>query len=251
MVRFALLVSLAAAACGNQLDVDSTDNLDRLPADDDNAARRGGDVATAGADTDDADDADEDGAAEDDEAPPSTPGDDAAGTDDADANAGPADEDSSFEPGPPPASAGQACVEWTDCGPRFANPNSGFDCIDEVCTCNAEGNWDDACASIGGVWSDEECFCFVSASPAPSEDADTWTADDEDEDSAADRQCWWVWKETCEPDTWVDTSEYEWVCRGSDDCGYEYRAGGYWESGECDGYWIRRCDDGSEKRYGP
>jgi hypothetical protein len=33
--------------------------------------------------------------------------------------------------------------------------------------------------------------------------------------------------------------------------GYEYRAGGDWESGECNGYWIRRCDDGTEKRYGP
>jgi hypothetical protein len=172
---------------------------------------------------------------------------DAAGDPGAD---GPGPDDTPAPPGPPPADAGQACAEWTDCGPRFADPNSGFDCVNETCTCNADGNWDDACAGIGGFWSDEECFCFVSTQPAPREDADDWTADDE-RDPVADRQCWWVWKERCEPDRWVDTSEYVWVCRTDDDCGYRYRAGGYWESGECDGYWIRRCDDGTEKRYGP
>jgi hypothetical protein len=246
MERALLLVVLVGAGCGHELDVDGRENLDRLPVPAERASlprpEEAADAGAVDADEDDAAD-DEGGASADVDADVRDDGDD-------DGEDAPAADEAPPAPGPPPAEAGQACVEWTDCGPRFANPNSGFDCVDAVCTCNAEGNWDDACAGIGGVWSDEECFCFVSASPAPAEDADTWTADDED-DPATDRQCWWVWKETCEPDTWVDTSEYEWVCRSSDDCGYEYRPGGYWESGECDGYWIRRCDDGSEKRYGP
>ena len=120
-----------------------------------------------------------------------------------------------------------------------------------VRACNVDGNWDDACSQIGGVWSEEECFCFVGAAPRPTINANNYVADDE-EFVEAERVCWWSWRETCEPDTWVDAG-YEWVCNGpsSDDCGYEHDDnGGYWESGDCSGYWLRRCDDGSQKRYG-
>ncbi len=197
--------------------------------------------------------------------PDEAPGDDVgdAPDDDGSDNGTPGDsndpDDAEEPPGPAPAQAGQACQEWTDCGPWYQNDNSGFDCVQGTCICNADGNWDDACASIGGVWSDEDCFCFVGASSMPTEDADTWLADDEDddfydddgaEDPRANRQCWWRWKERCEPDRWVDTSDYEYVCDSGGDCDWEYDPSGYWESGDCSGYWIRRCDDGTEKRYG-
>ncbi len=164
------------------------------------------------------------------------------------------DDDAVLPPGPPPSEAAQSCQQWSDCGPNYANPNSGFDCASGTCACNVDGNWDDACAGIGGVWSDAECFCFVGASPQPTISASAWVADDEDPADYDDdeRTCWWTWRETCEPDTWVDGG-YEWVCNGpsSDDCGYEHDDnGGYWESGACSGYWLRRCDDGSQKRYG-
>ena len=143
----------------------------------------------------------------------------------------------------PPASSEQVCQAWTECGPHFADPNSGFDCVAGACVCNSEGNWDEACAGIGGVWAADACFCYVGAAPLPSEDAD-----DDDDDNVS---CWWVWKETCEPDEWVETSDYDWVCSSSDDCGWEYVEDGYWESGSCDGFWIKRCDDGTEHWFGP
>ena len=190
------------------------------------------------------------------------PADDAGGDDD-DAPAPPADEPATPEapaeetpvaPGPPPADAGQSCQEWSDCGPHYADLNSGFDCAQGTCACNVDGNWDDACSQIGGVWSPEDCFCFVGAAPRPAANANDWVASDEDpaDYEESERSCWWTWRETCEPDTWVDGG-YEWVCNGpsSDDCGYEHdENGGYWESGDCDGYWLRRCDDGTQKRYG-
>ncbi len=160
--------------------------------------------------------------------------------------------------GPPPADAGQSCTEWTECGPWYVNDNSGFDCVSGSCVCNADDTYDEACAALNGVWSDADCFCYVGAAPMPDEDADEWVADDEDDayddgsndDPRANRTCWWRWKETCEPDRWVDTGGYEYVCDGSGECDYEYEEDGYWESGDCNGYWIRRCDDGTEKRFG-
>lgn len=160
-------------------------------------------------------------------------------------------------PGPPPAEAQAACTVWQDCGPWYADRNNGFDCDDGVCACDVDNTYDQACADLGGVWSAEDCFCYVGAAPMPSEDPNTWTDDDESYDDSsyddngdprADRVCWWRWRETCDADRWVDTSSYDYECNG-DDCGYEYNESGYWESGDCSGYWIRRCDDGSEKRY--
>ncbi|MDP2344317.1 MAG: hypothetical protein Q8O67_25385 [Deltaproteobacteria bacterium] len=244
MVRFFVLGSVAVGllACANDLaptgGSSTTSNnqpRDLQPADDD-----GNDDGSAPAPTGDDDEA----PAGDDDVPPA-PADDAA--------------EEPLPPGPPPSEAGQSCQEWSDCGPNYANPNSGFDCAHSAssggeCVCNVDGNWDDACASIGGQWSEEECFCFMGADPRPTANANDWVADDEDADDYEEdeRQCWWTWRETCEPDTWVDGG-YEWVCNGpsSDDCGYEHDDnGGYWESGDCSGYWLRRCDDGSQKRYG-
>ena len=168
------------------------------------------------------------------------------------ANESAASEPEALPPGPPPALAGQSCQEWSDCGPNFANLNSGFDCAQGVCACNVNGNWDDACSQIGGIWSEEECFCIMGATPRPPFSASSYVADDEEPSDDDERICWWTWRESCEPDTWVDAG-YEWVCNGpgNDDCGYEYDAnGGYWESGDCSGYWLRRCDDGTQKRYG-
>lgn len=237
-------VALALSACGNDLDTASPSatpqnqprdlvELGDVPATDDDA----NDGADNNDDNDDNDGSD------------GSDGTDDAGSDDD------VDGDDVTAPGPPPAEAGQSCSQWTDCGPNYADPNSGFDCEQNSCVCNSAGNWDDACAQIGGVWSDEECFCFVGAAPMPPVDADEWTADDEDQfddddsDPRADRTCWWKWRESCEPDRWVDTGGYEYVCDSGGDCSYEYEDDGYWESGDCSGYWLRRCDDGTEKRF--
>lgn len=249
MARFFTLslLALALTACGHELengaptsDAPANEARDLVPA-----ANNGADASDDDASDDDAADDSDDDAADDDS-------DDAAdeGSDDAADDAPP-------EPaGPPPADAGQSCSEWTDCGPWYVNENSGFDCEANACVCNAAGTYDEACAAINGVWSDEDCFCYVGASPMPSEDADEWEPsdddeyeyDDADEDPRANRVCWWRWRDRCEADVYVDTSSYEYECNG-DECDYVYRESGYWESGHCSGYWIRRCDDGTERRY--
>jgi hypothetical protein len=259
LVSLGLLVASLAMACTNDVGGSGAD-----PGADSDCDRGGCDVRPSGRADPQADDSDDSGGTDaggtdaggTDAGGTDAGGTDAGGTDAGGTDAGGTDAggtDAPAPPGPPPAEAGQVCVEWTECGPWFVNDNSGFDCVAGTCVCNSAGNWDDECARIGGVWSDEECFCFVGASSMPAEDPDTWTADDEaaNDDPRADRQCWWKWKETCEPDRWVDTSDYEWVCDSGGDCSWEYDESGYWESGDCDGYWIRRCDDGTEKRYGP
>lgn len=148
------------------------------------------------------------------------------------------------DPGPPPADAGQQCVEWTDCAPHYDNLNSGFDCSQNTCICDAIGQWAVACANIGGWWSDAECFCFTNTDSAmPSEEPEP--PDEAEEDVT----CWWTWRiRSCEPDEWVDTSYYERVC---DDhgCWNEYVEDGYWVDGRCTGRWIKRCTDGNEYWY--
>jgi hypothetical protein len=253
------LFAVALAACGHALETDGASApppAENQPRDL-QAAGDGG----ASASNDDAAGSDDDAAGSDD----AGSDDDAAGSDDAadDDAADDSGPDDVGDAGPPPAAAGQSCTEWSDCGPWYADPNSGFDCAANACVCNADGNWDDACASIGGVWSDADCFCYVGAAPMPSEDADDWVADDEDDayddgsddsyddgsdDPRANRTCWWRWRETCDPDVWVEEG-YVYECNG-DECGYEWSNDGYWEPGDCDGYWLRRCDDGTEKRYG-
>jgi hypothetical protein len=148
------------------------------------------------------------------------------------------------DPGPPPSEARQSCQEWTDCGPHFNDPNSGFDCDNSVCTCDATGQWAQACAQLGGSWSSFECFCFTNtetlmptAAPETPPQADEGVV------------CWWTWKQRyCDPDRWVDTSYYERVCY-RDECWWEYRERGYWEDGRCYGRWIKRCTDGNEYWY--
>lgn len=148
------------------------------------------------------------------------------------------------EPGPPPAEAGQSCSEWTDCGPHYADPNSGFDCVQGSCTCDDSGQWAQACADLGGSWSSWECFCFTNTETAMPAAAPETPAQAED-----DVQCWWSWRHRyCDPDEWVDTSYYERVCYG-DECYDEYVEDGYWVDGRCYGRWIKRCTDGNEYWY--
>jgi hypothetical protein len=142
---------------------------------------------------------------------------------------------------PPPAAQEQSCQSWQDCGPHFGDLNSGFDCEVGQCACNVAGTYDDECASIGGLWSDEECFCFVTQSRPPEPANDASAADDEP-------YCWWRWYEECQPDEWVDTSYYRRVCDDTG-CYDRYVQRGYWESGACDDVWVKRCDDGTRREY--
>jgi hypothetical protein len=153
----------------------------------------------------------------------------------------------SDEPAEAPADAQQSCTEWTDCGPHFADPNSGFDCVSGTCTCDDSGQWATACSDIGGSWSAWDCFCFVGTSPMPTaqavppQDAINGNGDDED-----DVVCWWRWKDLgCDPDRWIDTSYYERVC-DSHGCDDEYVDDGYYVDGECYGRWVKRCSNGYE-----
>jgi hypothetical protein len=143
--------------------------------------------------------------------------------------------------GPPPAETFESCAEWTDCGPHYDNLNSGFDCEDGTCTCDATGQWAQACANIGGSWSGWECFCFVgtaTAMPSAAPERPSLARDDV--------RCWWKWRHTyCDPDRWVDTSYYERVCYGGT-CYNEYVHRGYYVDGRCYGRWIKRCTDGRE-----
>jgi hypothetical protein len=148
------------------------------------------------------------------------------------------------EPGPPPSEANQACAEWTDCGPHFADPNSGFDCVNSTCTCDDTGQWAQACAGINGSWSSFDCFCYVGL-PEQMPQSTAYPpggAYNDDEDVT----CWWRWKDLgCDPDEWVDTSYYERVCDSSG-CYDDYVYDGYYIDGECYGRWVRRCSDGYE-----
>lgn len=149
----------------------------------------------------------------------------------------------SNEPPTAPSDANQSCSEWMDCGPHFADPNSGFDCVSGTCTCDDTGQWSQACADIGGSWSSFECFCYVGTAPMPTAQAvppnHAFGQDD-------DVICWWRWKDLgCDPDRWVDTSYYERVC-DSRGCWQEYVDDGYYVDGECYGRWVRRCDNGYE-----
>lgn len=147
-------------------------------------------------------------------------------------------------PGPAPAEAGQSCSEWTDCGPHYEDPNSGFDCVDHACTCDDTGQWAQACADIGGSWSSFECFCFTNT--------DTMmptAAPETPEQAEEDVVCWWTWRlRYCDPDEWVDTSYYERWCDAYD-CYEEYVEDGYYIDGQCYGRWIKRCSDGNEYWY--
>ncbi len=143
---------------------------------------------------------------------------------------------------PPPAETTQACTVWQDCAPHFGDLNSGFDCDNGQCACNVADGYDEACAEIGGFWSDDECLCFVTQSRPPEAAND----DDDDDDDAP--YCWWRFREDCDPDEWVDTSYYERVCTNGT-CRDVWRNRGYWTDGACTEVWTKRCDDGSQYVY--
>lgn len=147
------------------------------------------------------------------------------------------------EPATAPADAQQSCTEWMDCGPNFADPNSGFDCVSGTCTCDDTGQWATACADIGGSWSSWDCFCFMNTSPMPTAQAvPPQAAIGDDEDVV----CWWRWKDTgCDQDRWIDTSYYEQQCDAYG-CWNEYVNDGYYIDGDCYGRWIKRCSNGYE-----
>jgi hypothetical protein len=188
-----------------------------------NAAAPGAADADAdGNDTGTADDVPADGGS--DAGPDDTPASDAPATDDVIA---------------PPAETAQACTVWQDCGPHFGDLNSGFDCDAGQCACNVAGDHDDACAAIGGFWSEAQCFCFVTSSRPPA---------DADPDSTDDVRCWWDWYEECEPDEWVDTSYYRREC-DDDGCRNVYVRRGYWRSGHCEDIWVRECSDGTTQEF--
>ena len=147
------------------------------------------------------------------------------------------------EPASAPADAQQSCTEWTDCGPHYTDPNSGFDCVSGTCTCDDTGQWATACSDIGGSWSSWDCFCFMGTSPMPTAQAmPPQNAVGNNEDVV----CWWRWKDLgCDPDRWVDRSYYERQCDAYG-CWQEYVNDGYYEDGECYGRWIKRCSNGYE-----
>lgn len=139
----------------------------------------------------------------------------------------------------PPAELEQACTVWQDCGPHFGDRNSGFDCHDGQCACNVDGDYDDACAAIGGLWSDAQCFCFVTSSRPP---------EDADPDETDQVTCWWDYYRDCEADEWVDTSYYRNEC-DDDGCRRVYVRRGYWREGHCDDVWVRECSDGTRQTF--
>ena len=139
----------------------------------------------------------------------------------------------------PPAELEQACSVWQDCGPNFGDRNSGFDCQDGQCACNVAGDYDEACAAIGGLWSDAQCFCFVTSSRPPEE------ADPDETDPVT---CWWDYYRDCEADEWVDTSYYRNECDDGG-CRRVYVRRGYWREGHCDDVWVRECSDGTRQTF--
>ncbi len=146
---------------------------------------------------------------------------------------------------PPPSETSQSCTIWQDCGPNFGDLNSGFDCDSGQCVCNVASDHDDDCAAIGGLWSEQECFCFVTSSRPPQAANDDIAYDDRDDRAP---YCWWRYRKECDRDRWVDTSYYERVCTQGQ-CRDVWRSRGYWTQGRCTDVWTRRCDDGSQTVY--
>ncbi len=146
---------------------------------------------------------------------------------------------------PPPSETTESCAQWQDCGPHYGDLNSGFDCDNGQCACNVASDHDDDCRAIGGLWSDQECFCFVTSSRPPEAADDNTSYDDRDERAP---YCWWRYREECDRDRWVDTSYYERVC-SQGTCRNVWRSRGHYEDGNCTDVWTKRCDDGSQFVY--
>jgi hypothetical protein len=131
--------------------------------------------------------------------------------------------------GPEPA----ACQQWQDCPPHYASQQSGYDCVDLLCSCDPGGQYQQTCAGLGGYWISSECFCAFAGEPPPS--------------YAPEPDCWWHWEEPpCDPERWVDTSYQEEECSydgsGQRVCQWVWVYDGYWEPGACPApYWDQRC----------
>jgi hypothetical protein len=127
---------------------------------------------------------------------------------------------------------GQTCNAWQDCGPHYGDSNSGYECLENTCTCDPAGQWSATCGQNGGYFVFEECLCVFADAPPPAEGTD---------------QCYWTWEQgPCDPDRWVDTSHYEDECSYNSQDVWECHAvwveSGYWEAGDCPaGYWLEIC----------
>lgn len=126
-----------------------------------------------------------------------------------------------------------SCNVWQDCPPHHDSLQSGYECVNQQCTCDPAGTYQTNCSNQGGYWIAQECFCAFSDVAPPT--------DPPEED------CWWHLEEPpCDPDRWVDTSHYE------DECYYDandqyvcdavWVEDGYYEDGACPSpYWDKRC----------
>lgn len=141
-------------------------------------------------------------------------------------------EDDPIDDDPEIIDEGQSCQVWQECGPLYDDQNSGYDCVDNTCVCDATGQWSTICSQNGGYFIQQECLCVFSGEPPPT------TATD---------GCYWSWYQgPCDADRWVDTSHYEDVCgyNANDqwECHSEWVESGYWEAGDCpSGYWQELC----------
>lgn len=126
-----------------------------------------------------------------------------------------------------------ACSVWQDCPPHYESTQSGYECVDQQCTCDPAGTYQGNCATQGGYWVPEECFCAFTDVAPPNEDPEP--------------DCWWHLEEPpCDPDRWVDTSHYEEECyydgNGDQVCESVWVSSGYYEDGACPSpYWEQRC----------
>lgn len=75
------------------------------------------------------------------------PGDDAGAVD------GPADG------GSPGGQGAGSCQVWSDCGPFYGDPNSGYACESGTCLCDPAGNAAQNCLGAGGTFDQTLCYC--------------------------------------------------------------------------------------------
>lgn len=137
---------------------------------------------------------------------------------------------------------GGTCSVWQDCPPGFDSTQSGFDCVNNTCTCDPNGTYSTNCQSQGGYWVPQECFCVFSDSPPPqtTPDPDGFASDEPP-------VCWWHHEQPpCDPDRYVDTSHYEERCfYNADDvwtCEQVWVQEGHYEPGACPPpIWDLRC----------
>src|SRR5690606_7450713 len=109
---------------------------------------------------------------------------------------------------------------------------SGYECVAQQCSCDPAGTYQNNCASQGGYWIAQECYCAFSDVGPPHQPPEP--------------DCWWHLVEPpCDPDRWVDTSHYETECytiNGEYTCESVWVTSGYWEPGACPApYWDQRC----------